>query len=388
MKKYSKYNIEDFTTDLDFINWILHPNEISDKFWNEILSKYPSQKKKIEEAGSLINSIQAVDTTILQERIDRIWNNIWLKPSNQKKLRLHNYMHWAAILIIFLGSAVVISQLVKTPDFEFTEINISKIEEAQIILADGSIKSIDKEESEIEIKSSGEVIINNDTLRANLQNGKKEELNHIIIPYGKQSSLTLADGTIVHINAGSRISFPSVFSGAKREVYLVGEAYFEVESDKQKPFIVHTPDVNVAVTGTKFNVSAYSDDNFTQTVLVTGAVSISKNSLLSKEQEIKPGESALFDKESKVITTSHVETSQYTSWIHGYIICNNDQVTDVIKKIERYYNRIISVDQSITDITFSGKLDLKEDITNVLESIAYASSLEIKITNDQILIKN
>ena len=96
------------------------------------------------------------------------------------------------------------------------------------------------------------------------------------MPYGQQSSLQLPDGTHVYVNAGSQLSFPAVFSGEKREVYLTGEAFFDVHKDKEHPFIVNTPDIEIMVTGTEFNVSSYSDDNFTQTVLVEGAVSVRK----------------------------------------------------------------------------------------------------------------
>lgn len=388
MEKYSKYSIEDFTTDSDFINWVIYPDEVSENFWIFIINEYPSQKGKIEEAISLINSIKAKDPSVPQESIERMWNNIRLKSTNQKRLKLYSYMRWAAVLVILLGSSVLISQFIKTTDSYIVETDFTKVNKAQIILSDGSIKLIDKEESEIEIKLSGDIIVNNDTLKSRKQSIKKEKLNHIVIPYGKQSRLQLPDGTIVNINAGSQISFPSVFSGSKREVYLVGEAFFKVKSNKQKPFIVHTPEISVTATGTEFNVSAYTDDNFTQTVLVEGAVSICKNAFFSKKREIKPGESAFFDKNSGIVTTHPVDIEQYVSWIHSFIICKNDQVIDVIKKIERYYNRKISIEQSITDITFSGKLDLKEDVVSVLESITYASSLDLEITNDKILIKN
>lgn len=388
MKKYTKYSVEQFASDSQFINWVISPNEESEKFWNGVIKQNPNQKGKIEEAASLIKSIKAVETLVPQERLDKIWDNISEKQNRVKKLATYSYLRWAAVLVILIGFAAVLSQLTQNPGFEFAEMDSSPINEAQIIMADGSTKSIEQQESEIEINSSGEVIVNNDTLKITQQGTNKEKLNQVIMPYGKQSSLLLPDGTKVFINAGSRISFPSAFSGSKREIYLVGEAYFEVESNKQKPFIVHTPDIDVTVTGTKFNVSAYSDDSFAQTVLVSGVVSVSKKTLLSKTIEIKPGESALFNKEQAEITTRKVNTDNYTSWINGYIICNNDPVTSVVKKIERYYNHKIDIGANLDGITFSGKLDLKDDIQKVLESLAYASSLNIEILNQKIIIKN
>ena len=115
---------------------------------------------------------------------------------------------------------------------------------------------------------------------------------------------------------------------------------------------------------------------------------LEKNELFGKRVDILPGESAFFDKESKSINTSKVDTEQYTSWIHGYIICKNDPVNEVIKKIGRYYNRDIKVMDNLSGITFSGKLDLKENVQNVLGSIAYTSSITIETESDIIRIKN
>ena len=225
-EEYSKYRVEDFATNSDFINWVLSPNETTNAFWKGVIRKFPSQKKKIEEAITLINSVQAVDNPVAQERIDKILYNIRLRLDNNKSLKLYRYMRWAAVLIILLGSSILISQFNQTSDFDFALGDNSQIDKAQIILADGSIRSIEKEESEIEIRSSGEVIVNNDTLKTSKLSISKEEHIHVVMPYGKQSSIQLPDGTTVFINAGSRISFPPRFLGSKRDVNGYCSSFF------------------------------------------------------------------------------------------------------------------------------------------------------------------
>ena len=89
--------------------------------------------------------------------------------------------------------------------------------------------------------------------------------------------------------------------------------------------------VDITVTGTEFNVSAYYEDEFTQAVLVSGVVNVSKPKLLSKNIEIEPGESAIITKEEGEIITSRVNPEKFTSWINGYIICENDPVSEVMK---------------------------------------------------------
>ncbi|MCE4566610.1 FecR domain-containing protein [Maribellus sp. CM-23] len=386
MKKYKNYNFDQFVTDSDFIQWVLNSTVESDHFWKNVIQQFPEKEGAINEAVAFIQSLKAVEKPIPQERLDLVWNKA--KQAKVRKISLQAVWWWAAVFIMLVGISLLIPKIQKAPKFNFAENKTEQYNEARIILPDGSVSSIPQKESEIKIASAGEIIVNKDTLNsANLQQSQ-EKFIKVVMPYGQQTSLQLPDGTTVYVNAGSQLSFPVSFDGKKREVYLTGEAFFDVVKDKEHPFIVYTPDVDIMVTGTEFNVSAYSDDNFTQTVLVEGAVSVSKKVRFSKSIDISPGESALFDKESESISTSKIDTEQYTSWIHGYIICENDPVNEVIKKIGRYYNSDIILDGDLSNITFSGKLDLKEDVQNVLNSIAYTSSLTVETEHDIIRIKN
>ena len=102
-------------------------------------------------------------------------------------------------------------------------------------------------------------------------------MNQVVVPFGKKSSIELADGTKVWLNAGSRMAFPDRFTGSRREIFLEGEAFFNVTPDKSMPFYVKTKEVVIRVLGTKFNVSAYEADNEVVTVLVEGTVSMREN---------------------------------------------------------------------------------------------------------------
>ena len=386
MKKYRNYNFDQFVTDSDFIHWVIDTDIESDKFWSQVIKQFPEKKTTINQAVLFVKSLKAVERPIPQDRLDSVWDKV--TKTKERKIRLQTVWRWAAVFIILASISILIPNIRRAPEFNFAENNTDKFDQARIILPDGSVNTIQEKESEIKIASAKQIIVNKDTLSSSIPETSKVKLIKVVMPYGQQSSLQLPDGTHVYVNAGSQLSFPAVFSGEKREVYLTGEAFFDVHKDKEHPFIVNTPDIEIMVTGTEFNVSSYSDDNFTQTVLVEGAVSVRKNELFGKRVDILPGESAFFDKESKSINTSKVDTEQYTSWIHGYIICKNDPVNEVIKKIGRYYNRDIKVMDNLSGITFSGKLDLKENVQNVLGSIAYTSSITIETESDIIRIKN
>uniref|UniRef100_UPI003216E033 FecR family protein n=1 Tax=uncultured Draconibacterium sp. TaxID=1573823 RepID=UPI003216E033 len=386
MKKYKNYSFDQFVTDSFFIHWVLNPDIESDNFWSQVIKEFPEKKNTINEAVLFIQSLKAVECPISKERLDLVWNKA--KQKEGRKIKFQTVWRWAAVFFILASISLFIPKIQKAPEFSFAENKTEQYDKARIILPSGYVSFIQQKKSEIKIASAGEIIVNKDTINNFNLYQSKEKLIKVVMPYGQQTSLQLQDGTTVYVNAGSQLSFPVAFEGKKREVYLTGEAFFDVHKDPEHPFIVYTPDIEIIVTGTEFNISAYADDNFTQTVLVDGAVSVSNKQLFGKRIDILPGESALFDKQSESINTSKVNTEQYTSWIHGYIICRNDPVKEVIKKIGRYYNSNIIISDDLSGITFSGKLDLKEDVHNVLGSIAYTSSITIETKDDLIIIKN
>jgi ferric-dicitrate binding protein FerR (iron transport regulator) len=160
-----------------------------------------------------------------------------------------------------------------------------------------------------------------------------------------------------------------------------------VNSNKEKPFIVVTRDIRIRVTGTSFNVSSYSADDYTQTVLVKGEVKIIQNTVLAKSMEMKPGERVIFRKSGESFSKDRVDVAMYSSWINGFLIFDNELTTEIFKKLERIYNQRIIADPGLSTITFSGKLDLQEDIKDVLDNIAFASGLNITRNGEYFIIK-
>jgi ferric-dicitrate binding protein FerR (iron transport regulator) len=120
-----------------------------------------------------------------------------------------------------------------------------------------------------------------------------------------------------------------------------------------------------------------------QTVLLEGRVTIGKNALLAKTIQMEPGERLVYNQESEDFTKDKVDVNFYTSWLYGYLIFENEPTPEVFRKLERYYNQTIEVQAGLDSISFSGKLDLKEDIQDVLESIIYSSHVKITREGDQ-----
>jgi transmembrane sensor len=264
-----------------------------------------------------------------------------------------------------------------------------QLEKGRVILPDGTVNEFETEQTQIRQTASGELTINSDTIAVADISAKTEKqvMAQVIIPYGKRSEITLADGTRIWLNAGSQLSYPVNFTGNSREVYLAGEAFFEVESDPSKPFHVITGDMKIRVTGTRFNVTSYANDPTTQAVLLSGKVSAAKNQRFARPVELEPGERIVYNKQEDNMEKDHVDVELYASWVNGYLRFDNEPVENIFKKLERYYNKNILTEKLSGQPKFTGKLDLADDLEKVLKNIGFSASFSVDYENDVYLIR-
>lgn len=193
------------------------------------------------------------------------------------------------------------------------------------------------------------------------------EMKTISTPRGKDYELVLSDGTVVLLNADSKITFPTRFTGNNRTVKLVGEAYFKVSKNKHRPFIVETGNLYTKVLGTEFNLKAYphSDVNVT---LIKGSVAVNAE---GKEVMLKPGENAEYS-ENKDIEVTTVDTEGYIQWKDGYFYFDNVPLIDVVRDLGRWYNVNIEIrNNSLMSYRLhfiaSRKASIKEFVDNLNE---------------------
>ena len=208
-------------------------------------------------------------------------------------------------------------------------------------------------------------------------------------PRGSISEMLLPDGSVIYLNSDSRIEYR--IGEAKdgiREVFLKGEAWFDVTKDETKPFVVHTQSYDVKVTGTKFNVKSYETDKEITTTLEEGQVIIHSNNKfkLSKDVVLKPGEQVVLNKESKELTIKNVNTKWYTSWKDNKLIFVNMTLKDLVVLLERKYGVNIEVkNKNILDLHFDGTIK-NESILEIMEIIKKALPINYKIVGQKIEI--
>jgi len=191
----------------------------------------------------------------------------------------------------------------------------------------------------------------------------------IVTPWGARTRFVLPDSSLVWLNSGSKIVFPEQFNGV-REVKLSGEAYFEVEKNGD-PFIVSTNLGKVQVMGTTFNVKAIDGEDF-ETTLVSGKVQVVNPN--NKLATLEPGYQAVFSGDN--VSVEKVETVLYTSWIEGKLIFREEYLPELVKKLERFYNVKIDLDDDprLKIIHYSGTI-LMETFSEVLNLLSVTAPI-------------
>jgi len=196
-------------------------------------------------------------------------------------------------------------------------------------------------------------------------------------PEGARVEFFLPDSTFGWLNSGSKLKYPIVFN-QHRKVNLVGEAYFEVKHRELSDFIVSVADLNVKVLGTKFNVSAYSDDSFTDVVLKEGKVEIEGNTC-NFNQILSSDEKLTFNHDSKSLNLNDVDAEHYTAWKDGYLIIENEPLGQVVGRIERWYNIEITIQDEILK-NYRFKATFKDEpLAEVLRLLALTTPIRYSI---------
>ncbi|WP_074407563.1 FecR family protein [Aquimarina megaterium] len=312
--------------------------------------------------------------------------------NKRKKRRLGYYIGVAAAITIIFFSVKHTNTFQNSSAIknyvDATDINIDKDGDVKLVLNDKKEVKITEKTSSVTYSSSGgEVDINDSKI---IEQSLENTFNTVIVPFGKRTKITLSEGTKVWLNSGSKLTYPVVFNGDKREVHLIGEAIFDVKHNKKQPFYVVTDDYDIKVLGTVFNVSSYNDDDYTSTALERGSVEIKYkgNSIFGKSSiKITPGTLAVYNNKTKKIRSKRVDVTKYMSWRDGKFIFKKERMDMIVKKLSRYYNVVISIEsEELKMQTFSGHLDLKDSVEKVMEVLKQSTDLRYKIENGKFVI--
>ena len=307
--------------------------------------------------------------------------------------RMNKLWGYAATILVLcvIGVTIWMNELKQNEANQLAQVTIEPGRaKALLVLDDGQEIELDDHETSKVLEESGIVIVNDSSrveYRPASRMGEKEVMNKIIVPTGGEYNLILSDGTRVYLNAESVITFPKHFTGERREVTLEGEAYFHVTASKEHPFIVKTKDMDVMVTGTEFNVKAYSDEMNVQTTLLQGVVTVFSGFEKKEKMEIKPNQQAEWCRRSVKMRVREVDPDLFMAWKNGRFIFRQDRLGDIMRTLARWYGvEVVYLDESVKSMLFAGKLDRSEEITPILDVLRTTDKLSVDVKGKKIVI--
>jgi transmembrane sensor len=357
---------------------------------NKLTSDFPS----VDDIKLLSDEIPEMD----EATAEKIFSNVLASAKEIEQTKIittrnpfRKYMAIAASILVLITIGISYQNGFFSPKKDTIITNSNEI---TLQLENGDIQVISTNKKSKIADAEGNIVGN--------QNGNKivydtettiEKLvyNTIKIPYGKRFELQLSDGTIVHLNSGTTLKYPVKFIASEnRQVFLDGEAFFDVAKDKTHPFVVNADNLNVRVLGTHFNVSNYPEDKLTDVVLVEGSVGLyTSNEKFNAQKNtiLKPGFKGSFSKTDNQIKTKAVVTDVYTAWIKGGLTFREMTFKDISKKLERHYNvTIVNQNVKLSNEKFNASFG-DEPISKVLSYFNEIHGINYTLKNNEVLIK-
>lgn len=217
-----------------------------------------------------------------------------------------------------------------------------------------------------------------------LGDDKAQTWNTLIVPAELDYQIALSDGTQVWLNSASSLRFPFSFTGANREVYLTGEAFFKVAKNAAHPFIVHTDQTNVQVLGTEFNVNSYHP-NMTTTSLVEGSVSTSGQH--NEKLLLKPGYQAVYTPVTGFLRQPF-DAGTELAWMHGQYYFHNQKLRDISEVLQRWFNlKVVFDDAGRAENTFSGAIEKNKPVQVFIQNLKSSAGVDAIIKDNVLHIK-
>jgi ferric-dicitrate binding protein FerR (iron transport regulator) len=208
---------------------------------------------------------------------------------------------------------------------------------------------------------------------------RKEAWVEIKAPAWTRAQFSLPDGTTGWLNSNSSVKYNGNFN-TNRQITLKGEAFFDVFKDKKRPFIVNTPEINVKVLGTRFNIASYENEKNVEVVLEEGKL-IFNDKEMNKSCTMNPNDMIIFDKTLKNFSTEVVQPQKYISWTEGKLVFRNDPLDVIARRLERWYNIDVEVNVSFSEDVRLRATFVDENLEEVLNLLKRSLQIDYKIEN-------
>lgn len=396
---YTTYTADELLNDDFFLESEQHPTPESQRFWAGLEKNNKSFANELKIARTFLKSLKnnvrepVLSTESKQEIRNRI-NQVNRKYDTRHIRHLKTVLYIAASVILCVGIARY--YLWPNEPQDYTTDYMAILENTQpadssgevhLILSDNEKIAIDGKETQVEYQEDGTLHINAKEEKK-LQTNEDAELtktfNQLVVPAGKRSTITFQDGTKLWVNSGSKVIYPVNFDKDRREIFAEGEIFLDVSSDKERPFIVKTKQVDVTVLGTQFNLSAYNAEKQVQVVLVNGKVEVQTSG--KEKNTLTPNSLFTYNTETQEKSIAQVDVSEYIAWKDGYYQFTKQKMDIVLRKIAQFYEVDIQWDPRLEEMSCSGKLDMKNELNEVLKALQKAAPIQVEQSQGKIYI--
>lgn len=343
---------------------------------------------RLQKASNLkeIHTIKDIDDNKKWQQVQKRVKKIRFK--RRQASRFKSVLKYAAICIGLIGIVYGYRHFNFSPQEAVESKNV-----ITLTLENGEIQTISSESQQNIVDSRGRVLgkqIGNKIDYSDHAQSNELIYNTLSVPYGKRFSVILSDSTIVNLNSGSSLKYPVKFiKNHNRQVFLIGEGYFEVTKDSLHPFVVTNSTMDVRVLGTKFNISAYPEDRDINTVLVEGSVSLynSQDDYDPKKANVlEPGYKAAWDKFHEKIELEQVDTDIYTGWVNGKLVLKEMSFKNIVPKLQRHYKVSIENNyETLNNEVFTATFDI-ETIEEALQLFSEETPFDYKFEGNAIII--
>jgi ferric-dicitrate binding protein FerR (iron transport regulator) len=344
--QYEEYKVEDFLIDEFFVRWVRNPGPEAEHFWKSWIEKNPDKVPILMEAKEIINSINyKIRYNPSKQEYNEVLEKIVKQQSSwahlgytTRKDRLTSMVKYAALFLLLICFAALMLYLNKDQN---KEVQVVRMIETQN-------------------------------------------------PNGVKTTFDLSDGTIVKLNAGSKLTYPEVFSDESRMVSLEGEAFFTVTHDEKRPFIVKTDDLTTTVLGTSFNINSYLDQGETTVSVASGQVGVRKNDGINRLDEayflLKQNQMLTYNSDNHMIVEQDSVPAEVFAWKDNTINFNHTPFNKVVSTLQRWYGvEFIVENKKVFRGRFTGTY-VDQDLNIVLEGLKDEFDFEFEIDNKTVYL--
>ena len=378
-----KHTAEFFTSDPDFVLWCLDPERAQDGYWCGYTERHPQDLVEFERAVSLVRRVgkthPALPSVEKQLLLDRILTDHYARCRFAAPPRRRNRAAlFAAASLLVAG---VVAALFWSADFTGSGLpSAEAYENITLVTREGSREVYD-DIARISLTPKGEILIDgkeNEGAETDRRTPRQEVRVHtseLVVPKGKRAHLQLSDGTRVWINSASVLRFPSAF-GDTRDVFVEGEAYFEVAKNPERPFIVDMGNASIRVLGTTFSVKADKGKDQITAVLLEGSIrfeSPTQQVLLAPDQQLT------FIRSTNKIDIQSVNAKENLAWKDGLLKYKSIALCTLLNELEKRYEIPIHIENKRLldpNVTVSGTFSEDQSLKEILQVIS--RSLPIK----------